>query len=169
MRRDPDSYKQSPDEAALSLLRRDYSPPSIPFCVGTARFSPASRDYEATPVLQTAGGAGADWTFSRGTGACIMELLGSPDIIPADVEDDFNGEERRMFASLGTPSAVQDFLDTIPRNHSVFGETCLTGLEALRQNHIHGIEGEAALEASTPCVGLRQAMPSAALPRTGGW
>lgn len=36
---------------------------------------------------------------------------------------------------------VQDYLDSIPMNHEIQDDTCLSALESVRQNQAHCIEG----------------------------
>lgn len=42
--------------------------------------------------------------------------------------------------TLNHPMLVQDYIDTIPMNHEVEDETCLSALDTLRQNNGHCIE-----------------------------
>ncbi|MDR3449604.1 MAG: hypothetical protein P4M15_07650 [Alphaproteobacteria bacterium] len=44
-------------------------------------------------------------------------------------------------AALKTPAKIQDFLDRLPTNHEIGGETVLTVAEALRLGTAHCIEG----------------------------
>jgi len=53
----------------------------------------------------------------------------------------FSGEEMQLFSTLDTPQKVQDYIDEQPMNHEIVDDTCLSPLEALRQNHQHCIEG----------------------------
>lgn len=54
---------------------------------------------------------------------------------------DFSAEEFAFFQTLDTPSKIQDYLDTIPMNHEIADDTCLSVLESVRQNQAHCIEG----------------------------
>lgn len=56
-------------------------------------------------------------------------------------EDDFSDAERAFFMTLTTPGAVQQYLDSVPMNHEVQDDTCLSALESVRQNQAHCIEG----------------------------
>ena len=49
--------------------------------------------------------------------------------------------ELAYFRTLNTPAKVQDHLDTLPMNHETEDDTCLSALEATRQNCGHCIEG----------------------------
>jgi hypothetical protein len=54
------------------------------------------------------------------------------------------GLSKREFAALGrlsTPQKIQDFLDRIPANFEIGGQTCLSVRETLRQRRAHCIEG----------------------------
>src|SRR5277367_1382371 len=44
-------------------------------------------------------------------------------------------------ARLKTPERIQDYINTIPINFELGGDTCLPAAEALRQNRAHCIEG----------------------------
>jgi hypothetical protein len=52
----------------------------------------------------------------------------------------FTANELAFFMTLDHPSKVQDYLDTFPMNHEAEDDTCLSALEAVRQNHAHCIE-----------------------------
>ena len=54
---------------------------------------------------------------------------------------DFTAEEFAFFQTLDSAAKVQDYLDTIPMNHEVADDTCLSVLESVRQNQAHCIEG----------------------------
>ena len=56
-------------------------------------------------------------------------------------EDDFSDAERAFFMTLTTPGAIQQYLDSVPMNHEVQDDTCLSALESVRQNQAHCIEG----------------------------
>jgi hypothetical protein len=49
--------------------------------------------------------------------------------------------ERSLLARLATPEKIQAFVDAIPINHEVGGETVLSVREVLRQHRAHCIEG----------------------------
>ena len=49
--------------------------------------------------------------------------------------------EYRTLANLSTPYKIQDFLDRIPANFEIGGETCLSVREVLRQDRALCIEG----------------------------
>eukprot|EP00039_Didymoeca_costata_P008709 m.115339 g.115339 ORF g.115339 m.115339 type:complete len:570 (-) comp14198_c0_seq2:167-1876(-) len=53
----------------------------------------------------------------------------------------FSEQEMMFFSQLNTPARIQDYLDTIPMNHEVQDDTCLSALESVRQNQAHCIEG----------------------------
>ena len=59
----------------------------------------------------------------------------------ADGSDGFTAAELAYFRTLNTPAKVQDHLDTLPMNHETEDDTCLSALEATRQNCGHCIEG----------------------------
>eukprot|EP00041_Stephanoeca_diplocostata_P011044 m.179374 g.179374 ORF g.179374 m.179374 type:complete len:833 (+) comp18391_c0_seq1:392-2890(+) len=52
----------------------------------------------------------------------------------------FTAKEMQFFKSLDTAGKVQDYLDSLPLNHEAEDDTCLSALEAVRQNHAHCIE-----------------------------
>eukprot|EP00035_Acanthoeca_spectabilis_P027955 m.468580 g.468580 ORF g.468580 m.468580 type:complete len:758 (-) comp27577_c0_seq1:70-2343(-) len=52
----------------------------------------------------------------------------------------FTAAEMVFFATLDTPGKVQGLLDAMPLNHEAEVDTCLSALEAVRQNHAHCIE-----------------------------
>eukprot|EP00038_Savillea_parva_P000887 m.99622 g.99622 ORF g.99622 m.99622 type:complete len:592 (+) comp10313_c0_seq4:341-2116(+) len=60
---------------------------------------------------------------------------------PSVPPGDFSEDEIRFFMTLKTPALVQDYLDSIPMNHEIQDDTCLSALESVRQNHAHCIEG----------------------------
>ena len=49
--------------------------------------------------------------------------------------------EHRTLARLSTPEAIQAFLNALPANHELHGETILSVREVLRQQRAHCIEG----------------------------
>lgn len=53
---------------------------------------------------------------------------------------DFTPQEIAFFMTLDNPGKVQDYLDSFPLNHEAEDDTCLSALEAVRQNHAHCIE-----------------------------
>jgi hypothetical protein len=55
--------------------------------------------------------------------------------------DCFTASEIAFYLRLNTPALVQDYLDTLPMNHETEDDTCLSALEATRQNCGHCIEG----------------------------
>jgi len=46
-----------------------------------------------------------------------------------------------LLSRLDTPGRIQEFLNAIPINHEIGGETCLSVREVLRQRRAHCIEG----------------------------
>ena len=52
-----------------------------------------------------------------------------------------SGPERALLARLSTPEKIQAFIDAIPINREVGGETVLSVREVLRQRRAHCIEG----------------------------
>ena len=52
-----------------------------------------------------------------------------------------SARERARLARLATPERIQAFVDAIPANHEVGGETVLSVREVLRQRRAHCIEG----------------------------
>lgn len=50
-------------------------------------------------------------------------------------------DERSVFARLGSPHKVQDFVDAVPVNLEETGETILSPRRVLRENRAHCIEG----------------------------
>jgi hypothetical protein len=50
-------------------------------------------------------------------------------------------DERAVFARLGSPHKVQDFVDRVPVNLEETGETILSPRRVLRENRAHCIEG----------------------------
>eukprot|EP00041_Stephanoeca_diplocostata_P029071 m.848481 g.848481 ORF g.848481 m.848481 type:complete len:563 (-) comp23488_c0_seq3:95-1783(-) len=54
---------------------------------------------------------------------------------------DFSPDEIKFFQTLETPGAIQEYLDSIPMNHEIQDDTCLSALESVRQNQAHCIEG----------------------------
>src|SRR5215216_5687 len=55
--------------------------------------------------------------------------------------DAFNAPEFRVLKKLGTPRKIQDFLDTLPINKELRGDTCTSPLVTLRRNKAHCMEG----------------------------
>ena len=53
----------------------------------------------------------------------------------------FNAPEFRVLKKLRTPRKVQDFLDTLPINKELRGDTCTSPLVTLRRNKAHCMEG----------------------------
>ena len=53
----------------------------------------------------------------------------------------FNKEELSVLRKLRTPQRIQDFLDTIPINFEIGGETCMSPRRAIRENKAHCMEG----------------------------
>ena len=49
--------------------------------------------------------------------------------------------EYRVLARLNTPQKIQAFVDAIPQNFEIGGQTCLSVREVLRQNRALCIEG----------------------------
>lgn len=54
---------------------------------------------------------------------------------------DFNAQELRLFQRLNTPKKIQDYLNTIPPNFEMTGETSLSPREVMKQNRAHCMEG----------------------------
>lgn len=54
---------------------------------------------------------------------------------------DFTKAELNILRRLTTSRKIQDFLDTIPMNFEVKGETCLSPRSVLRENKAHCMEG----------------------------
>jgi hypothetical protein len=54
---------------------------------------------------------------------------GSPVALPPS---DFSSLEMSFFRTLDTPAKVQDYLDTVPMDHEIQDDTCLSALEAVR-------------------------------------
>ena len=52
-----------------------------------------------------------------------------------------HAREAAVLARLSTPQAIQDFLDAIPINHEIGGQTCLSVRQVLKQRRAHCIEG----------------------------
>ena len=52
-----------------------------------------------------------------------------------------NSRELGTLRRLSTPQAIQNFLDDIPINHEIGGETCLSVRQVLKQRRAHCIEG----------------------------
>lgn len=49
--------------------------------------------------------------------------------------------ERRVFEKLSTPQMIQDYLDTLPINFEMKGETCMSPRAVLRAKTAHCMEG----------------------------
>jgi hypothetical protein len=49
--------------------------------------------------------------------------------------------ERRVLAKLDTPERVQDFVDRLPTNFELAGDSCLSVRGVLRERHAHCAEG----------------------------
>lgn len=54
---------------------------------------------------------------------------------------DFNEQELKLFQKLNTPKKIQDFINAIPANFEITGETSLSPRQVLKQNRAHCIEG----------------------------
>ena len=54
---------------------------------------------------------------------------------------DFNAQELRLFQRLNTPKKIQDYLNAIPPNFEMTGETSLSPREVMKQNRAHCMEG----------------------------
>lgn len=50
-------------------------------------------------------------------------------------------KEKAFFASLTTPHKIQDYLDSIPFNHEVNGETCRSPRAVIAHGQAHCLEG----------------------------
>ncbi len=50
-------------------------------------------------------------------------------------------DHARLLACLNTPEKIQDYIDTMPSNHELNGDTCLTVAGALNLGASHCIEG----------------------------
>ncbi len=49
--------------------------------------------------------------------------------------------QKNIYPSLNTPSKIQDYINSIPINFELDGETYLSPLEVLKQNRAHCLEG----------------------------
>lgn len=49
--------------------------------------------------------------------------------------------ERRLFTRLNTPRKLQDFLNKLPQNFELGGETCFSPRRVIREHKAHCIEG----------------------------
>jgi len=56
-------------------------------------------------------------------------------------KDAFEAPEFRVLKKLRTPRKIQDFLDTLPINKELGGDTCTSPLVTLRRNKAHCMEG----------------------------
>jgi hypothetical protein len=56
-------------------------------------------------------------------------------------KDAFSAPEFRALKKLRTPRKIQDFLDTLPINKELRGDTCTSPLVTLRRNKAHCMEG----------------------------
>jgi hypothetical protein len=54
---------------------------------------------------------------------------------------DLTTSEMKILRRLTTPSKIQDFIETIPANFEMDGETCLSPRRVLRERRAHCIEG----------------------------
>ncbi len=54
---------------------------------------------------------------------------------------DFTSDELRILRPLNTPKKIQNFLDTIPMNFELNGDTCLSPRRVLRERLSHCMEG----------------------------
>jgi len=59
---------------------------------------------------------------------------------PSRVQPGLNSKERAVLARLGTSERIQAFVDALPANHELGGETVLSVREVLRQRRAHCIE-----------------------------
>ena len=53
----------------------------------------------------------------------------------------FTNDELRIMRPLDTPRKVQDFLDAVPMNFGLNGDTCLSPRRVLRERRAHCLEG----------------------------
>jgi hypothetical protein len=53
----------------------------------------------------------------------------------------FTPNELKIFKKLSTPAKIQDFLDAVPINFELRGETCYSPRMVLRRNKAHCMEG----------------------------
>ena len=53
----------------------------------------------------------------------------------------FTSEELRFLRRLGTPAKIQDFLESLPVNYEMHGETCMSPRRVLRERTAHCMEG----------------------------
>jgi|SRR3989339_1487509 len=56
-------------------------------------------------------------------------------------EKQFTKQELNIFRKYKTPAEIQDYLNTIPINYELDGETCLSPRIVLKQNRAHCLEG----------------------------
>jgi hypothetical protein len=61
--------------------------------------------------------------------------------ISSRISDSLDSPERRIFDNLGTPSRIQDYLDDLPINFELSGETYRSPREVLRTGMAHCFEG----------------------------
>lgn len=54
---------------------------------------------------------------------------------------DFNAAELKVLARLNTPQKIQDYLDKLPINFELQGDTCYSPREVLRRQTAHCMEG----------------------------
>jgi hypothetical protein len=52
-----------------------------------------------------------------------------------------SSEEERLFKTLSSPSKIQDFLNTIPYNFELGGQTCMSPRSVLQNKRAHCLEG----------------------------
>lgn len=55
--------------------------------------------------------------------------------------DSLTSQEKKFLKKLNTPEKIQDYLDSIPFNHEVDGETCMSPRRVLREQKAHCLEG----------------------------
>jgi len=59
---------------------------------------------------------------------------------PSHARPGLDAKERKTLARLATPERIQAFVDALPINHEIGGETVLSVREVLRQRRAHCIE-----------------------------
>lgn len=57
------------------------------------------------------------------------------------IEKQFTKQELKIIKKYKTPAKIQDYLNTIPINYEIDGETCLSPQMVLKQNKAHCLEG----------------------------
>ena len=116
------------------------------FRVGVVGSEPPQGQADGTPVL-AACAVGAEHTDGECSVPSDAFTVGHADTssVARSAEThaghaSFTPQELAFFATLDTPGKVQDYLDSFPLNHEAEDDTCLSAIEAVRQNHAHCIE-----------------------------